>query len=598
MPQIAAITLLLLPAVARADRGEPGLQAALYTPVLEQVGDYLAGQSFQVVLDEIAAEYSCYDAVGLSGIDLDVPVDAVDLAFTRDGLEISIRFGTISGEDMVIFGEDEDWLDACVSFEKDVRYVLLEDAVLTAQLAAGVEDGRLTFEVVGEPTLSGELDMDISLWPDDITLWLFDDAILDGIAASVIGGLPPLLEDFIGGLLFAEVYGGLSVDLEPVELTHDAGAMGLAISTDFYWTAEGSCQGGAEPPAPAAAAPLDLGDPGDSALAVGITEHLLDQAFASAWAEGIFCLEPEEIGALIEELEPVLEAAGGGEVALAVSVEQAPDVAIDEGGIALTIPGLALDIEGGHDGEGVPLLHLEADIRGTLDLGVDNALSALTLSVHEVSFDIRSLEAEHWAADHPEAYEKLLQVFDAWTAGWLEERAQQIVPFASLFQVWELYIRVDALRYQQGGVAVLLSVFHESDPEVDTVPPDTAASAAVDGDRATVTWSGQDDRGEALAFEWRLDGGSWSAWTADTQVQLAGLAAGEHAVEVVARDAWLNEDPSPASAGFAIAAAPAEEAELLEQGYPRRCGCGTGPGAAIPWPALLLAAARRRRSRS
>lgn len=60
----------------------------------------------------------------------------------------------------------------------------------------------------------------------------------------------------------------------------------------------------------------------------------------------------------------------------------------------------------------------------------------------------------------------------------------------------------------------------------------------------TAPWATGDD--SRLEYSYRLDGGPWSAYTADRGTTLFSLGAGEHLFEVRARDRSFNVDPTPA----------------------------------------------------
>jgi Tol biopolymer transport system component len=94
----------------------------------------------------------------------------------------------------------------------------------------------------------------------------------------------------------------------------------------------------------------------------------------------------------------------------------------------------------------------------------------------------------------------------------------------------------------------------------DAVPPETEIVSGPCGQVACpsvgVSWKGTDDRAGPVAFAWRLDAGTWSAWTTDTTVTLTGLSDGAHVFEVKARDLSGNEDPTPARCEFTVAYTP------------------------------------------
>jgi len=97
---------------------------------------------------------------------------------------------------------------------------------------------------------------------------------------------------------------------------------------------------------------------------------------------------------------------------------------------------------------------------------------------------------------------------------------------------------------------------------VDNTPPDTAISSGPVGEittsTATVTFAGIDNLTPTgnLVFAWRLDGGTYTSFSAVTTATLTGLAEGAHTVEVKARDLAGNEDPTPASRTFTVSFGP------------------------------------------
>jgi Big-like domain-containing protein len=93
---------------------------------------------------------------------------------------------------------------------------------------------------------------------------------------------------------------------------------------------------------------------------------------------------------------------------------------------------------------------------------------------------------------------------------------------------------------------------------VDNMPPHTEISGGPSGPTssttATFTVTGSDNLAPVttLTFSWRLDGGTWSEFTAATTATFTGLAAGSHMFEARARDLAGNEDPTPAVRGFSV----------------------------------------------
>jgi hypothetical protein len=97
----------------------------------------------------------------------------------------------------------------------------------------------------------------------------------------------------------------------------------------------------------------------------------------------------------------------------------------------------------------------------------------------------------------------------------------------------------------------------------DNTAPETLITEGPSGEvgetTATFTFAGTDTlTGTAeLRFAWRLDGGTFTAFSPATTATLTGLTEGSHTFEVKARDQAGNEDPTPASRSFAVSLRPA-----------------------------------------
>src|SRR5207249_12076176 len=97
---------------------------------------------------------------------------------------------------------------------------------------------------------------------------------------------------------------------------------------------------------------------------------------------------------------------------------------------------------------------------------------------------------------------------------------------------------------------------------VDNTPPDTqitdGPNGEIHGANTTFTFTGTDNLTptSSLRFAWRLDGGTYTAFSETTTVNLTGLAEGAHTFEVKARDLAGNEDATLASRAFTVALPP------------------------------------------
>ncbi|MBI2207469.1 MAG: IPT/TIG domain-containing protein, partial [Candidatus Rokubacteria bacterium] len=124
---------------------------------------------------------------------------------------------------------------------------------------------------------------------------------------------------------------------------------------------------------------------------------------------------------------------------------------------------------------------------------------------------------------------------------------------------------------------------------VDNTPPETAITGGPEGElgvtTATFTFAGFDSLtpAESLVFAWRLDGGTWSAFSAATSATLTSLSETTHVVEVVARDLAGNEDATPATRTFTVRLGPSITAVEPTSGpvgtFVTLTGAGFEPGA-------------------
>jgi hypothetical protein len=93
----------------------------------------------------------------------------------------------------------------------------------------------------------------------------------------------------------------------------------------------------------------------------------------------------------------------------------------------------------------------------------------------------------------------------------------------------------------------------------DLTPPDTIIyNPYIDGERVhympvMASWGGSDNISTELTYQSRLDGAAWpEVWSSDSYASFDNLADGEHTLEVRARDAAGNIDPTPASRSFFV----------------------------------------------
>lgn len=577
--------MLILTVLLQSAWAGSGLQARLYDGAFDVARGLVEGETFSYAAEELGGEYDCWDYVGVLDLSLDIPIEEVEIGLDDSALSVWVRFGDIEGEDWVLYATDEDWLDTCPEFETEVNRVALEDAALYLRVAPEVDDGQVRFRVVDDLELIGELETDIEWVPDDLVLSFFEDEIVAAIAASGADMLEETLSDYIDEALFSGAVGDYELSFVPAQADVDSDGVSLGAEGALHWTGGDGCPQQDPPDDPGRAPALSFQDPGDADLAVGVTEAMVGGLLQGLWADGWFCFTEEDLSELLALVQDAFDPGVGG-LAATASLDDPPTLEIGPDGLSLLLAGLNVSVTG--DGEA--LLDATLDLSGRLELGLDPSIGSFTLSVHDLALDVRELRADHLVSG-AESEADLSGFLERWATGWIEDQSQDLVLFATLYRAFGFVVRSQRMDLQEGGLVVFLSLYEESDPEVDTRAPDTTVSVSREGGDVTASWSGEDDRAGALAFSWRLDGGSWSSWTEEAGVVLEELDPGEHNIEVMARDSWWNTDASPASASFKVEMEPEPEAE--KRGG---CGCGAGGSASgVGALAALALVARRRR---
>lgn len=588
---LTALSLFIVPASAGVVEG--GIRAAVFPQGLRFVEEQLSGLDYALDYPELSGEYDCYQQIGVRNVNLDIPIDEVDL-WSEDGvLSVIVRFGTIRGEDMDLYGESEDWFDYCVSFDTTIEYINLEDARVSLDLRPVIRDGELELELASTPSVTGDLDTDISWFPDDLALYWFEDTLFElvgeGLGDALPGTIAPLLSDALLGVQYDNFT--VAVGLDDVAI--DLDGVVLSASPEVSWSGDEGCPyEGRERGGSGRTPEITFRDDG-AEIAVGVSEGMVNELFQEAWLDGFFCFSEGDVDGLLDLLRGYFSPEVVG-LAGSASLGAPPALYIDEGGIRLVLENLQLDITGVLDGQEVSLLSLNGDIEGSLEPSVDRDLSALRLTLHELSLDVVRLQAEYFVSDEPDAEENIASFAENWVSAWANEQTSSFVLFDTLYNVFDVVIQVDRIEYQDGAVAVYVDLYDSGDPEVDTEPPETEAQLVSTGaDSASLSFRGTDDREGALAFSYSVDGSSWSAWSTETLVTIEGLPPSSYAVDVIARDQWLNVDPTPAQVRFELAGPAAEPVEQAPEG----CGCTSSRGAGSwGWLGLLALVGLRRRS--
>ena len=590
MPFVLAALVLCQAAPALPVTG--GAQVALYPSGIELATGWFEHDSYDLAEDQVGGEYSCWDEVGIRDFALEVPVETIEVTLRDHYLDVRVDFDTIHGEHMEVYALDEDYFDLCVEFESELIYVVVTDPVFEITLQPRVQQGELILEVLGSPEVTGDLDMDIDWFPDDLVLWFYEDTIFEELSEAARTMIPDLVASTFDATMLSGSYDDYAVAAALSDADVSPEAIWVGADLETAWLGTASCDPGAEQPAAGREPQLEMADGGASTMAVGLTEWQLNAMLRQLQADGFFCFDPDRMDYVYAAVEELFDPSVA-DLAASANIGEPPVLVVEADGAEALFQGLELDITGVIAGQEQVLLAARADLRAQASMGVDPALASLTMSLHELELEILSLEAEHLLSDSPDAEEHLVDFLEGWVAEWVAEQVQGLALFATQYNLFGTYLRLDRTAWQTGGVVIYASLYDEDDPAVDLTPPDTQAwlldtTPATGG--ARIAWSGNDDESTDLAFAAQVDGAGWSSWTIDTELILDGLLPGGHTVEVKARDGWLNEDPTPAVVEFEL------EARLDEgEEEPGRCGCGAGTACGGWWFLAAISVAVRRR---
>ena len=596
------LTLLALHAPAFAgDTVSGGVQAAVYEDGLDFAEELLNGQNFDIYQSEVSGENGCYDLLGVRDFNLNIPIENVSAQFTSQGLSVQVDFGTITGEDMILFGEDEEIWDTCISFALDLYSASVTNGRLEATILPVVNQGELSVEFVGSPLLEGDLQTDTAIIPDGVVLYFFEDTIWEMLTEASAELLVGLVDStWQAGLLSGEFYDlDLSADLTDADVSSDALLAGADLNA--AWVGEAVCTPGSASSATDSEPRIDFGNGFGSSVGLGMTEGNLNRTLRELWEDGYLCFPDERMGLIYQMAEELFDPTVAGLQAEAV-IDTEPVIKITKNGAKLVVDAFSLGVKGEIEGVEREIIGAEGSLSGQIDLALDPVLTALRVSLHDMELNLRRFDAEHLVSDSPNAQEHLRDFIEGWLLEWVVEELEQISLFNTQFDAFGAIARVDNIQWQKDALLVLASLYLPDDPAVDRIAPDTA----IDGMElkpkeagALIRFSGSDDRSGELGYSYRVNGGSWSSWSTDKVAQLTGLLPGTHDFEVKAKDSWLNEDTTPAEIRFELPELAAEDGP--DQGGLANCNCASSmprSGAGLAW-ALLLAGAvvlRRRRT--
>jgi len=590
MPSALTIAALLWSPLASAVPG--GVQAAIFPHGLDYLSSVIAGTEIDLYEPQVGAEYSCYDELGILDFNLNIPIDDVQVTISNNEVEIRVVFGTIYGENMIAYGLDEDWLDTCPEFETDVLYLSVTHSIFEISLLPKIVNGDLELEVIGEPSYTGDIDMDIDWVPDDLVLFFMEEKIFETIGEVSKTMTSDLLAQYwSASLLSGQVY-DFDVSLGLTDSHTSSNAISMGGDMDVQWVGEPTCSSETYNGAAGREPEISFGTGDGASLGIGATEAQVNRVFVGVWEDGYLCFTEDRMELLWGAVEGLFDPDVAGVTASAV-FRSPPIVTMNPGSSTVSLSGLEVQISGVVDGEDVELAFADLSATADMSLALDSSITSLTMTIHELSLDVEELRADHLLSSEEGATRDLVGFLEGWLSVWVASELDNVVLFTTQFHAYNTYIRVQEVEWNNGEVKALIKLYDENDPEVDKVPPETnvsLVSITAVPNVATFDVAVTDDRNDPIAISWSLDEMTWSTWEVVDTIEIEGASVGHHSILVKSRDSWLNEDPSPASISFEIAPVVADET--------KGCGCTTVPSngsSGLIWGGILALVSLRRR---
>ncbi len=584
------LTLLWSPNVGAVTGG---IQAAIFPHGLEYLSSIVSGTEIEIYESEVATEYDCYDELGIRDFNLNIPVNDLQISLYNDEVKIRVEFGNIYGDDMIAYGEDEDWLDICGEFETDILYLRVTNAIFEISLLPKVVNGDLEVEVIGNPSFTGELDMDVSWVPDDLLLYFLEETIFETIAETSKTMASDLLSEYWSASLLSGQIDDFDVSVGLTESHTSSKSISIGGDMDVHWVGDPSCTTANHSGTVGREPEISFGDGSGASLGLGATESQINSMFIALWEEGYLCFTEDRMELLWSSVEGLFDPNVAGITASAVFLSP-PIVEINPDESTVSLSGLEVLIGGVVEGSNVELAYADLSATAQMSLALDNSITSLTLNLHELNLEVEELRADHLLSGQEGANQDLVAFLEGWLSVWAASELDNIVLFTTQFHTYGTYIRVQDVTWGDGEVKTLIKLYDEDDPEVDKVPPDTTVSLVSISKApsiATFEVTATDDRNGTLAVSWSLDEQTWSSWSVTETIEIADAADGDHTLLVKSRDSWLNEDPSPSSISFEITS-------LADTVETKNCGCSASPNqkrTGLIWGFVVTLAALIRR---
>ena len=582
----------ILSSAALAATIDGGVQVAAFDSGFDFVEERFAGETYRIDMPVVSQEdVACYDEVGLRDLNVEIPIQTLSIDLMPNSIVVDVMFGRVHGADMTLYGTDGDSFDLCPGFD-DIAFHSFEltEARVLVELVPALTSEGFEMEIIGEPTINGNLSTDIDWVPDGLILSFAEDAIFDAISEAFIERVPEMASSMVTASLFAAEVGDIALDVTLEDLEHDREALAIGMDVDAEWRGDACIMSGVISEPSGRTPRVDFGDLDDADMAVGITEYQLNRLFHGAWADGLLCFDAGPLSTVAPSIEGLLSGTVDNPELDLVLVE-APQFTLDPDGMALSLKGLNLSMTGDVNGEQIVLLSLYADLDLGVEVRIDHTVSSFSLSLTQASLDITSLTADPLFQSGSVAQGQIRAFIEGWAMDTLSTQLSEVPIYGNLFYAAGIYLRVSDFSTETGALIISGELFSEDDAEVDTEAPDTVAQiSGRTSDGINVMADAKDNSTGPFAYSTRLNSGEWSGWFGEDTFTVPMPEPGEHVLEVRARDAWLNVDETPEVLFF--------EAFEVSEDDGKGCQCASsGARYGSLWvvlPVMLMGLLRRR----
>ena len=376
----------ILSSAALAATIDGGVQVAAFESGFDFVEEQFAGETYRIDMPVVSQEdVACYDEVGLRDLNVEIPIQSLSIDLMPNSVVVDVIFGRVHGADMTLYGTDGDSFDLCPGFD-DIAFHSFEltEARVLVELVPALTSEGFEMEIIGEPTIIGNLSTDIDWVPDGLILSFAEDAIFDAISEAFIERVPELASSMITASLFAAEVGDIALDVTLEDLDHDREALAIGMDVDTQWRGDACIMSGVISEPTGRTPRVEFGDLDDADMAVGITEYQLNRLFHGAWADGLLCFDAGPLSTVAPSIEGLLSGTVDNPELDLVLVE-APQFTLEPDGMALSLNGLNLSMTGDVNGEQIVLLSLYADLDLGVEVRIDHTVSSFSLSLTQAS---------------------------------------------------------------------------------------------------------------------------------------------------------------------------------------------------------------------